>query len=81
MKRAVVSLLMVSLLASCKAGPDYHEPPGAMASAKAANGAFISGQDQAFAQAPLPDHWWRLYHDARLDCTTLWASFRVRSRR
>jgi NodT family efflux transporter outer membrane factor (OMF) lipoprotein len=38
-----------------------------MAGTKAANGAFVSGQDQAFAQAPLPDHWWRLYNDARLD--------------
>jgi NodT family efflux transporter outer membrane factor (OMF) lipoprotein len=58
---------MAALLASCKAGPDYQVPAGAMAGAKATNGAFVSGRDQAFAQAPLPDHWWRLYNDARLD--------------
>jgi NodT family efflux transporter outer membrane factor (OMF) lipoprotein len=57
----------VALLAACTAGPDYHLPQGATARSPAANGAFTSGRDKAFAPAPLPDHWWRLYNDARLD--------------
>lgn len=66
MRRAIVALL-ASLLAACTAGPDYRLPQGAAARSAAANRAFLSGHDPAFAQAPLPDHWWHLYNDARLD--------------
>jgi NodT family efflux transporter outer membrane factor (OMF) lipoprotein len=38
-----------------------------MVKAPAANAAFHSGADPAFAQADLPAHWWRLYDDTRLD--------------
>lgn len=67
MKRACAALLGTALLASCTAGPDYRLPRQAMSRSAAANGAFVSGDDKAFAQAPLPDHWWRLYNDTRLD--------------
>lgn len=67
MKRAYAALLGASLLAGCTAGPDYHVPTQAMAQSVAAKGNFLSGQDKAFDPAPLPDHWWRLYNDARLD--------------
>src|SRR5579863_816748 len=67
MKRALAALLVGSLLASCKVGPDYHVPEHAMALSPAANRAFLSGHETAFASAPLPDHWWHLYNDARLD--------------
>jgi NodT family efflux transporter outer membrane factor (OMF) lipoprotein len=56
-RQSIALFLGFSLLASCKAGPDYHVPQSA----------FVSGHERAFDQAPLPDHWWRLYNDPRLD--------------
>jgi NodT family efflux transporter outer membrane factor (OMF) lipoprotein len=55
------------LTAGCAAvGPNYTLPPQAVANAPAAQGAFLSGGD-AVTAAPLPDHWWKLYDDPRLD--------------
>jgi NodT family efflux transporter outer membrane factor (OMF) lipoprotein len=53
--------------ANCTVGPNYHVPAHATANAPGAHGAFVNGAETAFAQAPLPDHWWRLYDDPRLD--------------
>lgn len=56
------------LLSACAvAGPDYRPPAAAVANRPAAAGAFHSATGPAFTQAPLPDHWWRLYNDPRLD--------------
>jgi NodT family efflux transporter outer membrane factor (OMF) lipoprotein len=60
-------MAIASLLAGCTVGPNYHVPDKAMAKSPSANRPFISGQEAAFDQAPLPDHWWRLYNDSRLD--------------
>ncbi len=59
--------LLALALAACTAGPNYHVPEHAMAKTPSANGPFASGHEAAFANAPLPDHWWRLYDDPRLD--------------
>lgn len=67
MRAAAAASLLALALAGCTAGPDYHVPEHAMARAPSANRPFASGQEQMFAQAPLPDHWWRLYDDPRLD--------------
>jgi NodT family efflux transporter outer membrane factor (OMF) lipoprotein len=67
MRKTPAAALVALALASCTAGPDYHLPENSMARAPAAKGAFASGNEAAFAQAPLPDHWWRLYDDPRLD--------------
>lgn len=67
MTRAIGAILLASVLAGCTVGPDYQLPADADANAPAANGPFISGDDAALVLAPLPDHWWRLYDDARLD--------------
>ena len=58
-------------------GPDYHQPPDAIASQPAASRPFAGvrqsaqapeeGNDSPFVSAPLPTHWWRLYQDPRLD--------------
>jgi NodT family efflux transporter outer membrane factor (OMF) lipoprotein len=53
--------------AHCTVGPNYQVPAQATANAPGAQGAFVNGGESAFAQAPLPDHWWRLYDDPRLD--------------
>jgi NodT family efflux transporter outer membrane factor (OMF) lipoprotein len=68
MTRRFASIAAFALLAGCAtAGPDYHFPEHSAATAPAATGAFVSGHDAAFADAALPDHWWRLYDDPRLD--------------
>src|SRR5258708_4880465 len=51
----------------CTAGPDYQMSANAIVNSTAANAAFASGQDSAFDLAPMPDHWWLLYDDTRLD--------------
>jgi NodT family efflux transporter outer membrane factor (OMF) lipoprotein len=66
-KRSLGALLLAGALGACTAGPNYHVPEHAMAKAPSANGPFVGGQEKAFSQAPLPDHWWRLYQDPRLD--------------
>ena len=61
------AVLLGLAAASCTVGPNYHVPAHATAHAPDANGAFVNGGEAAFARAPLPDHWWRLYDDPRLD--------------
>ena len=68
MTRRLVPIAALALLAGCAtAGPDYHPPEHAVSTNTAATGDFVSGRDPAFVNAPLPDHWWRLYDDPRLD--------------
>lgn len=62
-----VLLLLAMELAGCTAGPDYHMPDTALAQAPGAARAFAAGSDAAYLQAPLPDQWWKLYEDSRLD--------------
>jgi len=64
-RRAAFAL--AALLGGCVAGPDYHVPEGATVNAASAQGKFDAAQGGAFADAPLPDHWWRLYRDPALD--------------
>jgi len=61
----IASLAAAAALAACSAvGPDYHQPPEALASQAAAGKPFAEAPANA---APLPAHWWRLYHDPLLD--------------
>jgi NodT family efflux transporter outer membrane factor (OMF) lipoprotein len=57
------SILCVMLLASCRAGPNYR-PPAVPQNAAAP---FSSVRDAVETPAQLPDAWWRLYGDSRLD--------------
>lgn len=59
--------LALALSACATAGPDYRAAEQSAATTPGAQGAFASGQDAAFSQAPLPDRWWSLYDDPRLD--------------
>lgn len=62
-----VPVLALALVACATAGPDYHPSENSAATAPAAQGAFLSVQDARFSNGDLPDHWWRLYADPRLD--------------
>ncbi|MBF7010882.1 efflux transporter outer membrane subunit [Novosphingobium sp. HR1a] len=59
--------MALALSACATAGPDYHPPENAVSNAPAAQGTFNSANGAAFSQEPLPDHWWKLYDDPRLD--------------
>lgn len=64
----IAGLTAVLLVGACTtAGADYHLPEAAAVNRPSANGAFAGGSEPDFVDAPLPDHWWRLYGDARLD--------------
>lgn len=67
MRRGCLWLGPLLLSFGCTAGPDYRVPPTAVARAPAAQEPFLGGRNPAFAVAPLPPRWWRLYDDPRLD--------------
>lgn len=66
-------LVVAASLAACgiaPVGPNYRLPPRSVAANPAAARPFenADGPNQAhFSSQPLPAHWWRLYHDDRLD--------------
>lgn len=68
MKRAPLLFVATALLSACAtAGPDYRPPEHSVATQPKATGAFIAASGASVSQAPLPDKWWRLYADPRLD--------------
>lgn len=71
MMRTLWFALLAGSLSACAGitlGPDYTQPPADSVSASAGAAApFAGSASPLFSQAPLPDHWWRLYDDARLD--------------
>ncbi|WP_109477581.1 efflux transporter outer membrane subunit [Paraburkholderia sp. C35] len=68
MFRLVCALIATSLtVCACMSGPDYTIPENAVAKSKNADGPFIGASSDGIATLPLPDHWWRLYEDERLD--------------
>ena len=55
-------------LAGCvTVGPDYKIPDEAVVNKNEVNNQFAAGQNKAFSQQSLPDHWWRLYDDPMLN--------------
>ncbi len=67
MRASLLVLFPAALLAGCVAGPDYHGPEGSIAQAPAAAAPFVAAQESDFVEAALPDKWWELYDDQRLD--------------
>jgi NodT family efflux transporter outer membrane factor (OMF) lipoprotein len=78
--RQFAALLTAAGLAACSTapvGPDYRQPPQALASQAAAarpfagvrplSGGGSEGSASPFSDAPLPSDWWRLYQDPALD--------------
>ncbi|WP_150290178.1 efflux transporter outer membrane subunit [Sphingobium estronivorans] len=60
-------LLALGLAACATAGPDYRPPEKSAATTPGAQGDFLSAAGTAFSNAELPDHWWQLYNDPKLD--------------
>ncbi|HEX7854564.1 MAG TPA: efflux transporter outer membrane subunit [Sphingobium sp.] len=67
-KSLATPLVALTLTACAAAGPNYRPPANSAATGAAANGRFHSAVGPGVdGSAPLPDHWWRLYNDPRLD--------------
>jgi NodT family efflux transporter outer membrane factor (OMF) lipoprotein len=64
---ATLILWGVLVLAGCTSGPDYRIPEQAIALAPGAKQPFVGASNAAYAQASLPDQWWKLYDDPRLN--------------
>ncbi|HEY2010627.1 MAG TPA: efflux transporter outer membrane subunit [Rhizomicrobium sp.] len=67
-KARLALVLGVAILGGCTVGPDYKLPDAALVNGAAEKGQFAGVKEQsALAIAPVPDDWWKLYADARLD--------------
>ena len=66
MKR-VLPALAVLALGACAVGPDYHLPDEAAVKAPQAQGSFQGADGKNAVLAPVPDGWWKLYDDPRLN--------------
>jgi NodT family efflux transporter outer membrane factor (OMF) lipoprotein len=66
MAKGAACLALLALAACAPAGPNYRLPATAVVAQPSAQGAFI-GAGPATSARPLPDDWWRLYDDPRLD--------------
>ncbi|WP_412556718.1 TolC family protein [Xylophilus sp. GOD-11R] len=71
MRRGTLTAIgLAACLAGCAThpvGPDYQAADPLQAAHPASAGAFLSAEPATASVAPLPDHWWRLYQDPRLD--------------
>jgi NodT family efflux transporter outer membrane factor (OMF) lipoprotein len=65
--KTALALLAALGLAACTVGPDYHLPDEAAVKAPHAQGGFQAATSDAVSAAAVPDGWWRLYDDPRLD--------------
>jgi NodT family efflux transporter outer membrane factor (OMF) lipoprotein len=64
---ALVASSCAALISGCMVGPDYHLPQSAVINASAAQQDFVSSADPALSRAQVPESWWHLYEDRRLD--------------
>ncbi|MGO4153775.1 efflux transporter outer membrane subunit [Cupriavidus sp. YAF13] len=64
---ALLPALGPLLFACTTVGPDYHVPEQAAVRAPEANGPLLGTDGPAVSVAPVPDDWWRLYDDPKLD--------------
>lgn len=71
LRSALLVSLLVLELSGCMSGPDYRVPDNAAALAPAAQRDFVGGGDAIYSQASLPDQWWSLYDDPRLNAFVL----------
>ena len=48
-------------------GPSYHVPESALINSSTARQSFVASGDPALSDTPVPQSWWHLYEDRRLD--------------
>lgn len=68
--RSLAALLSCSctlLVSGCLVGPNYHLPASATLNSPAARQDFVSSSEPGVSRAPVPDSWWHLYDDQRID--------------
>jgi outer membrane protein, multidrug efflux system len=67
-KAAFGAVLCTAMLSACTVGPNYKVPSEALINSGAGKGPFLNTKDQAaLAVAAVPEGWWRLYADPRLN--------------
>lgn len=64
---ALVASSCAALISGCMVGPDYHLPQSAVINSSAARQDFVSSGDPTLSKAAVPESWWHLYEDRRLD--------------
>ena len=64
---ALVASSCAALISGCMVGPDYHLPESAVINSSVARQDFVSSADPALSRAAVPESWWHLYEDRRLD--------------
>jgi NodT family efflux transporter outer membrane factor (OMF) lipoprotein len=62
-----LALLGLACMTACTVGPNYRLPEHSAAVDPSAQKPFLNASDKGVSGEPLPDHWWRLYDDSRLD--------------
>ncbi|WP_059410564.1 efflux transporter outer membrane subunit [Cupriavidus basilensis] len=67
LRLALLPALVPLLFACTTVGPDYRVPDDAAIHAPAANGALLGADNAAVSVGEVPDGWWRLYDDPKLD--------------
>jgi NodT family efflux transporter outer membrane factor (OMF) lipoprotein len=55
------------LISGCMVGPSYHVPEAALINSPPAQQRFVASGDSALSDTPVPQAWWHLYEDGRLD--------------
>ena len=66
--RTALLAAIATQLGACVVGPNYRVPDNAMIKVDSANASFVgAADDPALAQSPVPQNWWRLYDEPRLD--------------
>lgn len=66
MKRLMLTALALALAACTTVGPDYHVPADAAVQRSDLNGP-LREDGSSVVSAPVPDDWWQLYQDPRLN--------------
>jgi NodT family efflux transporter outer membrane factor (OMF) lipoprotein len=64
---AALVLIADVLIAGCELGPNYKLPDTALVNSAAATGSFVGAGNAALSEEAVPDAWWRLYEDPKLD--------------
>jgi outer membrane protein, multidrug efflux system len=69
-KRALLTALVLAvdaLFAGCEVGPNYKVPDTALVNSATAKGSFVGADSNAVSEEAVPDAWWQLYDDPRID--------------